>query len=627
MSNYRGITLLNSAAKLMSGILAQRLQLQSEVRNWLQEEQGGFRVDRGSNDQVFSLREIIAERIERDDPTIVLFLDAEKAYDKVWQDGLLAQFRSLGVTGKAYRLIRSNLEYYIRCMKDAPEDDEDRYFRLSLGLPQGAPESCFLFNLYIDSLIVELRERGIGIMVGRRRHPGLWFCDDIALILKDVAELRLALQVVNDFASRFRISFNGSPKSAVMVFGTGAQAIRDEINSAGLVCTGKRISTVDSYKYLGIWFQNNLRFSQHVEYMVRKASRVSGFISFICRKGRGTRPRTALYIWNQVCRPLLEFGCEIWAPILSDAHRVSLNQVHKDFLRACCNAPARAPIPVLYLELGQVPLQGRWDKLTLGFAKRACKNRRRILWEVFSRAMETNTRQWPVYVNALLRSCYRGPLPIPDQLYTRMAIYDARGERIDARDEFQLRAQAHALPSLENYCRIRHWGRITKEYAWALTHVTRHGHRFLEPYLDDWDHGKECRAKMRFRSGCQEIAWQLSKVRRGALDASRCYSCHLNAPESANHFLFLCPAYDAPRATLYRTVRLCMQAAQDTNPQLEFTVQDFFEARHQVRLQFLMGRRSGCLALDKSLDRAAKRFLKEALVIRDAMLDTTLPAA
>ena len=68
-SNYRPITLLSVMGKLFGRIINRRLSNFSEATGTLSDEQGGFRRKRGTVDQVFLLREVLASRKERGLPT------------------------------------------------------------------------------------------------------------------------------------------------------------------------------------------------------------------------------------------------------------------------------------------------------------------------------------------------------------------------------------------------------------------------------------------------------------------------------------------------------------------------------------------------------------------------------
>ena len=80
-SNYRGISLLSVAGKWFGKVLNTRLRASTEGR--VMEEQGGIRAMRGYLDQVFTLRQVMEKAIEKRRELFMVFIDLEKAYDRV----------------------------------------------------------------------------------------------------------------------------------------------------------------------------------------------------------------------------------------------------------------------------------------------------------------------------------------------------------------------------------------------------------------------------------------------------------------------------------------------------------------------------------------------------------------
>ena len=69
--------------------------------------QGGFRVERGTIDQVFLLREALAFRKESGLATLAAYIDARKAYDSVWVEGNYVKLFDRGVRGKMWRQFKA----------------------------------------------------------------------------------------------------------------------------------------------------------------------------------------------------------------------------------------------------------------------------------------------------------------------------------------------------------------------------------------------------------------------------------------------------------------------------------------------------------------------------------------
>ena len=85
-SNYRGITLLNTAYKVLSRILFSRLRPLTET--FVGEYQGGSREGRSTKDQMFTLRQILDKFREYNLQTHHLFVDFKAAYDSVKRNEL-----------------------------------------------------------------------------------------------------------------------------------------------------------------------------------------------------------------------------------------------------------------------------------------------------------------------------------------------------------------------------------------------------------------------------------------------------------------------------------------------------------------------------------------------------------
>ena len=73
-------------AKLFGSVVNARLQTFMEVTGSIADEQGGFRWNRGTPDQIFIFRETVASRKERGQVTYAMYIDAWKAHDTVWRE-------------------------------------------------------------------------------------------------------------------------------------------------------------------------------------------------------------------------------------------------------------------------------------------------------------------------------------------------------------------------------------------------------------------------------------------------------------------------------------------------------------------------------------------------------------
>ena len=77
--NYRGISLLNIAMKLIPKIITQHISSTVSINK----EQQGFRQNRSTIDAIFLLRQIIEKSIEFNKPACPYFVDLTEAFDIV----------------------------------------------------------------------------------------------------------------------------------------------------------------------------------------------------------------------------------------------------------------------------------------------------------------------------------------------------------------------------------------------------------------------------------------------------------------------------------------------------------------------------------------------------------------
>ena len=230
-------------------------------------------------DQLFVLSEIIKNR--RPNKTYVCFIDIQKAYDRVWRDGLWEKLYEYGMTGKMWRVLRSiydNVESSVLV-----NDSQTRFFNVDTGLRQGCLLSPILFALYVNGLAEELNKEQLGIKLVKYKNGQLgilMFADDIALIADDRKKLEKILTKTYEYSIKWRFSFNYD-KCAVMVF--HCKFPTPTINYGN--CNGEcscgfhwklgetMIKQVNMYKYLGIELDVQLTFTDFKKRIKEKARR------------------------------------------------------------------------------------------------------------------------------------------------------------------------------------------------------------------------------------------------------------------------------------------------------------------------------------------------------------------
>ena len=101
------------------------------------------------------------------------------------------------------------------------------------------------------------------------------------------------------------MKFN-TTKSYTVVFSTRAQRHNSEYSIGG-----EGIQSSDCVRYLGVHLQANLHWDRHVGYIINRANRTLGLIRHTLHNAPSEIKKLAYYT---LCRPILEFGCEVWDP-------------------------------------------------------------------------------------------------------------------------------------------------------------------------------------------------------------------------------------------------------------------------------------------------------------------------
>jgi sorting nexin-29 len=107
-SNYRGISLLNTAYKILATIINNRLKVYTE--DLLSQEQNGFRRNRLTTDNIFIMRQILEKCYEYNIEMHVLFIDFKQAFDSVDGQKIIQILQELRIPNKLVWLIKMTIQ-------------------------------------------------------------------------------------------------------------------------------------------------------------------------------------------------------------------------------------------------------------------------------------------------------------------------------------------------------------------------------------------------------------------------------------------------------------------------------------------------------------------------------------
>ncbi|KAK3571533.1 hypothetical protein QTP86_013162 [Hemibagrus guttatus] len=174
-SNYRGIKLMSHTMKLWERVVEARLRKVVEIC----EQQYGFMPRKSTTDAIFALRILMEKYRDGQKELHCVFVDLEKAYDRVPREELWYCMRKSGVAEKYVRVVQDMYERsrtVVRCAVGQTEE-----FKVEVGLHQGSALSPFLFVMVMDQLSEEVRQESPWTMI---------FADDIVICSESREQFR-----------------------------------------------------------------------------------------------------------------------------------------------------------------------------------------------------------------------------------------------------------------------------------------------------------------------------------------------------------------------------------------------------------------------------------------------------
>ena len=186
-------------------ILQKRIQQKAE--EILSEAQAGFRPGRSTVDQLFSLRQISEKYLEKNKDIYCCYIDFEKAFDSVWQEGIWKALAFFGFPNKIIRLLEAlynKSQSSVRVNGDLTD-----WFETRVGVRQGCIISPQLFNILLELVMLYATcDSPIGIHIQGQLVNNLRFADDIALLAESHGDLQSLVTSVYTCSSDLGLKIN-----------------------------------------------------------------------------------------------------------------------------------------------------------------------------------------------------------------------------------------------------------------------------------------------------------------------------------------------------------------------------------------------------------------------------------
>jgi hypothetical protein len=239
-----------------------------------------------------------------------------------------------------------------------------------------------LFNFFIDDLIHECCQAGIGASFMNIIIAIICFCDDICLMSPDANELQMLLNICDNYSKKWALEYNIS-KCKFMVFGNS------KLNNFNFLLNDRPLTYSNYYKYLGIEFDINLDFSN---FFIKKFQNVSNSFftlnSFGFRPG-GINPHLQACVYKSFCLSRLLYGFEILSVNKKTLNKLNVNQ--NNIIRYMTGLSKHSHISNTRKVLKILSINELNDYMKLIFVKNLKNNK--ICTEIFNHLIHNNFKK------------------------------------------------------------------------------------------------------------------------------------------------------------------------------------------------------------------------------------------
>ena len=324
IENYRPIANLCSSSKIFEKLILKRILEIQDANNCdiTCENQHGFKHKRSTSTLSAKLQSLIARALDEGEHVLIASLDLSAAFDIVNVDLLVRRLKIIGLPDDVVALIRvwlENRSYYVSI-----NGVDSVLFDLLLGTVQGSILGPVLYAIFVSPLF-DLE--GLDA-----------FADDKFILRTNhekgalVSNMEKSLETITKWLTQSGLKVNQTKTEICSFYKNDTSPVTVKIGEASII-------SKKSINILGVIFDSNLKWSEHINSAIYKANKSLNAIKLIM-KYFNTNELIQLLTSNYYS--ILYYNSEIW-----HTHSLSNNLKHSLFvasanaLRVCLHYPNR----------------------------------------------------------------------------------------------------------------------------------------------------------------------------------------------------------------------------------------------------------------------------------------------
>jgi hypothetical protein len=294
--NYRPVSLTSTVVKVIEKIINKHIVAHLDKYSLIHDSQYGFRRNLNCEYQLVHYLDTVTKLLDDGHNVDVLYLDMQKAFDKVSHNYLLNKLGDeFHIGGNVMQWLKAYLNNRRQRVRIGTALSE--WSVVTSGVPQGSILGPILFIMYVNDIDGVLNLSNI-----------YKFADDTKVLSivntkEDCRRFQQNIDALTAWSEKWKMPYN-SQKSAVIHFGKNNPQFSYIMNGTCIP-----VSSVE--RDLGILIDNKLCFDAHINSIVGRARRLCGWI----RRVYTTKNTVVLLrLYTTIVRPILEYASVIWSP-------------------------------------------------------------------------------------------------------------------------------------------------------------------------------------------------------------------------------------------------------------------------------------------------------------------------
>lgn len=324
--NYRPISLLSTLAKVTERIITRRITTFTETNNILPDAQFGYRSKHSTSLQTAKVSQIITNALNKRKHTAMMIFDIEKAFDRVWHDGLIYKLRQLQYPIAMIKLIHSFITNRTFQIKLQSHLSTTRHSKA--GVPQGSPLSPLIYIIYTSD---------IPKPNSATTHLSI-YADDTAIIQTSksipflTSRLKSTYKTTQEWLKKWKIKTNDAKTQLICISRKRTRP------TTPLTIDNQRIEWKPKIKYLGVTFDKRLTWKEHITDKRNIAIGTYKRLYPILKAQNSLSIRNKTLIYKSYIQPILTYSSTTWGNA-SNSQIQRLQTIQNKILRTITNAP------------------------------------------------------------------------------------------------------------------------------------------------------------------------------------------------------------------------------------------------------------------------------------------------